>query len=127
MEFCGVLWSEPLPHVPVASPSPHLRPQSLPFFLSPPPNLQAQLAEEEAAVAAGGKPGTAGGGSAAQRAQQDSAEADAGLDSLDAFMAGVVEAQIEADRVGALKRQLADLDGELERTGRLLAIADPDG
>ncbi len=41
--------------------------------------------------------------------------------------AGVVEAQIEQDRVAALRRELAELEAQLARAQRLLAIADPDG
>lgn len=48
-------------------------------------------------------------------------------DSLDAFMAGVVEVALESEGAAALRRQLAELDAGLERTERLLLIADPDG
>ena len=92
--------------------------------------LQARLAEEEAAVTAAAKQGDATPGGSARAAGNggggDEVEG-AGVDSLDAFMAGVVEAQIEADRVGALQREIAELDALLARTQRLLASADPDG
>ncbi|GAB4814362.1 hypothetical protein N2152v2_001408 [Parachlorella kessleri] len=89
--------------------------------------LEARLREEEEAAA-----GVAGGwGRKEQEAKSAAAPAVAAaaeaVDSLDAFMTGVVEAQIELDRVGALRRELAAVESQLARAERLLAIADPDG
>ena len=47
-------------------------------------------------------------------------------DSLDDFMLGV-DAVIESDRAAALRRELAEVESQIERTERLLKIADPDG
>lgn len=47
-------------------------------------------------------------------------------DSLDAFMMGV-DAAIESDRAAALRRDLAEVGSKIERTEKLLRLADPDG
>lgn len=76
--------------------------------------VEAQLQQEERAQRAKQPPACAG-----DREGQE--------DPLDAFMAGVVEVALESEGAAALRRRLSELDAGLERTERLLRIADPDG
>ncbi|KAK9805486.1 hypothetical protein WJX72_001082 [[Myrmecia] bisecta] len=82
--------------------------------------LQEQLALEEALVSELPWAGSKGGAEAAP------ATAEVAADPLDAFMSNV-ETQIELDKVGALKKEIAGLDGQISETERLLKFADPDG
>lgn len=47
-------------------------------------------------------------------------------DTLDSFMEGV-DSRLETDKVASLETRLQELLGELDRTQKLLRIADPDG
>ncbi|KAK9805589.1 hypothetical protein WJX72_006586 [[Myrmecia] bisecta] len=82
--------------------------------------LQEQLALEEALVSELPRAGGQGGAEAAP------ATAEVAADPLDAFMSNV-ETQIELDKVGALKKEIAELDSQITETERLLKFADPDG
>lgn len=48
------------------------------------------------------------------------------VDSLDAFMT-TMEGQLEKDKVGALRRELQEVEEKLDRVEKLLKVADPDG
>lgn len=80
--------------------------------------LRAELAAEEARA-----PGRSGAGVAAAQAADPAQPAE---DSLDAFMSGVGRT-IDSDRIVSLKAQLAELEAQVARAKRLLALADPDG
>ncbi|KAL3145623.1 hypothetical protein ABBQ32_003168 [Trebouxia sp. C0010 RCD-2024] len=83
--------------------------------------LQGLLAEEEQAVAAAeaAHPGQKGvGGEAVPSGGEE--------DELDAFM-GQVAVQLEHDKAGALRKEIAQLDAKMQEAERLLKVADPDG
>lgn len=83
--------------------------------------LQGLLAEEEQAVAAAeaAHPGQKGVG-------VEVVPSGAEEDELDAFM-GQVAVQLEHDKAGTLRKEIALLDAKMQEAERLLKVADPDG